>query len=213
MLFLTSPPNPSRDGKEAPRKPASASAVRVLVGIAVAIAVPLACSSSDERAAEDARHAQGPLPEGTPSAPPDDSSGATQPGAPVPPPREPIPDAALGCDVDADCVRIDKGCCKIGEYVAVHRDKVAAYQESLGCVEPIMCPMILAIDDHSVAQCDELAHTCRVVKPKDIQCQGFTPNSHACPDGWHCLLPPEVADVPGECLQMCGGFANLQCLN
>lgn len=123
----------------------------------------------------------------------------------------PRPDPTAGCSVDADCVRIDEGCCSLGEYVAVHEDEVDAYRASLTCPNPLYCPLILAIDDHSMAQCNVETHRCEVVKPKDIACNGFSINPHACPEGWQCRLPGFVADVPGKCVQPCGGFAGLQC--
>lgn len=113
----------------------------------------------------------------------------------------PIP--ATRCEIDADCVRIERGCCPLGEYIAVHKDDVDAYQASLSC-EAVACPFIMVADDHSMAQCHWQTHSCAVVKPKDIQCLGFSPNPHACPEGFRCLLPEHIADAPGQCLQQCG---------
>ncbi len=122
------------------------------------------------------------------------------------------PDSTAGCNVDADCARIEKGCCPVGEYIAVPTADVDAYQASLGCAA-VSCARILVLDDQSVAQCNVETHKCEVVKPNDIACNGFTMNSHKCPDGWQCRLPDFVADVPGRCVQHCGGFAGKLCLD
>jgi len=118
---------------------------------------------------------------------------------------------SIGCKVDADCVRIEKGCCDLGEYIAVPSGKADAYRASLACDEPLYCPLIMVVDDHSVAQCNDQTHTCEVVKPKDVACNAFSPNPHACPDGWQCRLPESIADAPGKCVQQCGGYAGLAC--
>ncbi len=120
-------------------------------------------------------------------------------------------DPSVGCNVDADCVRIEKGCCDLGEYIAVLKGRADAYRAGLACAEPLNCPLIMVLDDHSVAQCNELTHKCEVVKPKDIGCNAFSTNPHACPDGWQCRLPEYIADAPGRCVQSCGGFAGLAC--
>ncbi len=118
---------------------------------------------------------------------------------------------SAGCDVDSDCERIEKGCCDLGEYIAVRVGEVDAYRAGLACAEPLFCPLIMVLDDQSVAQCNEQTHECEVVKPKDIECNAFSPNPHACPDGWQCRVPDFVADAPGKCVQPCGGFAGLAC--
>lgn len=120
-------------------------------------------------------------------------------------------DPAVGCNVDADCVRVDKTCCALGQYTAVLASKKDAFHASLDCVEPQMCPMIMPVDDHSVAECNVQAHRCELVKPKDIACGGFMLNSHSCPDGYRCQLPVGIADVPGKCVQSCGGIAAIPC--
>ncbi|MBX3224373.1 MAG: hypothetical protein KF795_27910, partial [Labilithrix sp.] len=129
-------------------------------------------------------------------------------------PWEPRPAPAIPsipCDVDADCVRLERGCCELGQYVAIHEHGVAGYRAALGCEEPHACPFILVLDDHSVAQCNVDKHACEVVKVEDIGCNAFSTNPHACPSGFHCVLPELVADAPGKCIQQCGGFANLPC--
>ncbi len=125
-------------------------------------------------------------------------------------PEQTPPISTPSCEVDADCVRIEKGCCPLGRYIAVHKDEAAAHrQANLLCNEA--CPSVEPVDDHSMAQCNWETRACELVKPQDIACNGFTRNPHACPDGFRCLLPGHVADVPGKCVQQCGGFAGIAC--
>lgn len=122
------------------------------------------------------------------------------PWEPGPPPAIP----SIGCEVDADCARIEKGCCPLGAYVAIHADGVAAYNAALGCERPHACPLILALDDHSVAQCNVDTRACELVKVEDIRCDGFSINPHSCPSGFRCQLPALIADAPGKCVQQAG---------
>jgi hypothetical protein len=119
-------------------------------------------------------------------------------------------DVSAGCAGDDDCIRIDKGCCRLGQYVAVAKSKAATYQAGLRC-EAVSCPLIVVADDHSVAQCNAQTRACELVLPGDIACNGLTTNPHACPSGWRCKRHGSSADVPGRCLQLCGGIAGLQC--
>ncbi|MBN9162390.1 MAG: hypothetical protein BGO98_12390 [Myxococcales bacterium 68-20] len=223
MLFRTSlGSRPSGPEKRCPARTAG-SAVRATVfpaalSFAAFAALLIACSTTarDEGAprADGVRTAMNDDPSHASArdeAPPPSSSEGSEPGdvRNVPEQTPPIPTAS--CEVDADCVRIEKGCCPLGHYIAVHKDKAAAYQASLGCDEPHACPLILAVDDHSMAQCNWETRACELVKPQDIACNGFTPNPHACPDGFRCRLPEHVTDLPGKCLQQCGGFAGIVC--
>jgi hypothetical protein len=119
-------------------------------------------------------------------------------------------DPAMGCKVDDDCVRIEKGCCHLGKFIAVTKALSAGYQATLQCVG-VVCPQIMIADDHSVAQCNVETHQCEVVLPKDIACDGFTTNPHTCPSGWRCRRQGHIADLPGSCVQLCGGVAGIQC--
>jgi hypothetical protein len=121
------------------------------------------------------------------------------------------PDIAAGCNVDADCAKIEKGCCPLGNYIAVKSDKVSQYQASLNCSQPMACPAVIPQVNHAMAQCNLGTHKCELVKPKDIQCGGFTLNPHSCPPNYQCKLPAGIADAPGKCVQFCGGFAAFQC--
>jgi hypothetical protein len=120
-------------------------------------------------------------------------------------------DFVSGCNVDADCAKVQKGCCDYQGWTAVRADKAAAYQASLGCAQPTICPKIAVRPDYSVAECNNGTHKCELVQPKDIKCGGFIMNSHSCPDGYRCQLPIGVADVPGKCVQQCGGIAARPC--
>ncbi len=120
-------------------------------------------------------------------------------------------DLVSGCNVDSDCAKIEKGCCAIGAYIPVRADRVADYQAGLECPQPLFCPMMMIRDDHSMAQCNAATKKCELVLPKDIACGGFTLNSHQCPVGYSCQLPIAQPDVPGKCVQRCGGFAGIQC--
>lgn len=124
--------------------------------------------------------------------------------------RSSAEDLATGCKIDDDCVRVEQGCCHLGKFIPVIKAKSAGYQAGLSCVG-VVCPQVVIADDHSVAQCNGGTHKCELVLPKDVACDGFTTNPHACPEGWHCRVPGHIADEPGSCLQICGGFAGIQC--
>ncbi len=121
------------------------------------------------------------------------------------------PDITTGCNVDADCQKIEKGCCPLGNYIAAHKDKVAGYQDSLSCQEPTICPAVMPKIDHSMAQCNPSTHKCELVQPKDIACGGFTLNPHACPPSYQCRGDGLAYDAPGKCVQAGGGIAACQC--
>lgn len=118
---------------------------------------------------------------------------------------------AGSCEVDADCAKIEKGCCALGDFIAVAADEVADYRAGLACPQPVFCPAIAVVDDHSMAQCNFATKKCELVKPKDIACGGFTLNPHACPAGYACRGDAMIADAPGKCVQTCGGIAARPC--
>jgi len=120
-------------------------------------------------------------------------------------------DFVSGCNVDDDCVKVEKSCCPIGKYTGVRSDAVASYQASLGCQANQVCPKIMIRDDHSMAECNKTTHKCEVVLPKDIQCGGFIQGAHECPAGYNCHLTVGRPDMPGKCAQFCGGIAGFQC--
>lgn len=120
-------------------------------------------------------------------------------------------DFVSGCNLDADCVKVAKNCCTNLGNTAVLEGKEAAYRASLGCQEPLICPKIATIDDHSMAECNTATHKCELVKPADIACNGFIMNAHQCPENYRCVLPIGKPDVPGKCRQFCGGIAAFQC--
>jgi len=120
-------------------------------------------------------------------------------------------DLAAGCNVDADCAKVAKTCCELGEYVAVRAGNEDAYRATLACPDPLFCPLVLAKPDFSMPQCNAGTHKCELVKPKDIRCGGETMNSHSCPDNYACVYPEETQDVPGRCFERCGGFTGSAC--
>jgi hypothetical protein len=105
------------------------------------------------------------------------------------------------CDVDADCVAIEKaGCCPNGFQVAVNKNEVKAYETKYACTTPpATCPLFI-VNDKRVAQCDFQAHTCHMIDPTQIHCGGFINPSHACPDGFSCNFGGHVPDVGGSCV-------------
>jgi hypothetical protein len=104
------------------------------------------------------------------------------------------------CNHDSDCVAVDQGgCCEHGIKVAVNTSSTKAYADSVKCKNPPMaCPLFMVLDTR-VAQCDASAHKCKMFKPEEIRCGGFTTNPHACPTGYSCDLSGHVPDVPGVC--------------
>ncbi len=186
----------------------SASVLRTALSVLASLAAIAACSSADSRdGLSDARFSG--LPEGETRArdesqqtPKDDTRKGLETAGEN--------ELAMGCEKDDDCVRMEKGCCPMGNYIAVSKPKAKAYQKSLHC-EVVSCPLVMIADDHSVAHCDAEKKACEIVLPHDIACGGLTTNPHKCPDGWRCRLPKDVADVPGRCVQFCGGFGNLPC--
>lgn len=189
-----------------PRRSASAVRVPLLFAgvIASVVASNAACSSrSDLDRLDGTANAQLPAEERA-AAREGDERGETGE------PENMSIDPSTGCKVDDDCLRVEKGCCRLGKFVAISKAHARTYQEGLHC-ESVSCPLIMVVDDHSVAQCNTEKHICEVVLPRDIACNGFTTNPHTCPDGWHCKLPRGVADVPGVCVTFCGGFGNIQC--
>jgi hypothetical protein len=105
------------------------------------------------------------------------------------------------CDVDADCVAVDKaGCCPNGFLVAVNKGEVKAYDTKYACMTaPAACPLFV-VHDTRVAQCDIPNHQCRMIDPEQIRCGGFIAPAmqHQCPMGYECHYQG-VPDVPGFC--------------
>ena len=123
-----------------------------------------------------------------------------------------VQDYVSGCNVDADCVKVQKQCCvdMNANYTAVLASKKDAFQESLDCAA-VMCPAVMPPADHSMAQCNFDTKKCELVAPKDIVCNAFSMNPHSCPPNFTCLENPMIADAGGKCVQNCGGFAGFQC--
>lgn len=123
----------------------------------------------------------------------------------------------FGCDVDADCVAVNKRmCCPDCSLEAVNKDQVEAYQNQPMICPAVLCPLACRLDQR-VAQCNTGSKTCEMVEIGAILCGGHTTNPHRCPDGYECQGPQLAYDAPGSCVavpppgQTCGGIANLQC--
>lgn len=106
---------------------------------------------------------------------------------------------AGSCNVDADCEKIDRGCCPMGDYIAVREAQAEGYRGTLACAEPVRCPRIGLPPDARVSQCNAANHRCELRAPEAIPCGAFSPNPHACPAGYACKVNPEIADAPGRC--------------
>ncbi len=123
----------------------------------------------------------------------------------------PPADLAAGCNVDADCVKVSKTCCSLGNWDAVKVGNETAYHDNLHCATPQICPKIMIKDDGSQALCNAGTHKCEIVKPKDVACGGFTVNPHQCPARYSCVYSEATHDVPGKCFEFCGGIAGFAC--
>jgi hypothetical protein len=113
------------------------------------------------------------------------------------------------CKVDSDCARVPKNCCTNLGNTAVNVNEKQAYHDSLNCSSSRICPMFMTPPDPSVAECGA-NHQCTLVKPADIACGGFTANAHQCPANYKCVQS-STPDVPGTCVETCGGMAGHQC--
>ena len=124
-------------------------------------------------------------------------------------------DFAAGCTTDSDCVKVDKGCCSNSGQTAVVGSKVAAFTSSLACAAHTICPMFMLKPDYAAPECNQATKKCELVKPADIKCGGFIAPAmqHQCPAGYNCshLAQGINPDVPGACVQFCGGIAAIQC--
>ena len=123
------------------------------------------------------------------------------------------PDFAAGCNVDADCAKVDKACCANYGSTSVLASNAAAYKASLHCQVNQICPLFMTRADYSAAECNGATHKCELVKPADIKCGGFIAPAyqHQCPSGYNCSHIGVNPDVGGKCVQFCGGIAGFQC--
>lgn len=113
------------------------------------------------------------------------------------------------CNKDSDCVKVESGCCPLGNYVAVRSAAEDFFHDSLGCAENPVCPKIMVRPSYDMAECNTNTHKCELVAPKDIACGGRTTNPHACPQGYVCQ--GAANDGTGSCVKRCGGIAGIQC--
>jgi hypothetical protein len=116
-----------------------------------------------------------------------------------------------GCLRDTDCAMVEAGCCDVGDWTAVPVDEVEAFEAAKGCDPEAVCPLIPIVYRGEQAICQGETRTCAIALPADLDCGGFSPNPHACPDGWRCVGPDLATDGTGVCLQTCGGLAARPC--
>jgi hypothetical protein len=121
------------------------------------------------------------------------------------------PAAPIGCQVDADCAMVEAGCCHVGDWTAIPTDEVADFEAAKQCDPNPNCPLSPIEYRGEQAQCNTDTHACEITLPEDVACGGRTLNPHSCPDGWQCMGQNLAVDIPGECVQMCGGFGNRPC--
>jgi hypothetical protein len=64
-----------------------------------------------------------------------------------------------------------------------------------------------------MAECNRSKHACELVAPAAIACGGFIapPMQHECPAGYSCRHDGINPDLPGKCVQFCGGIAGFAC--
>lgn len=122
-------------------------------------------------------------------------------------------DLAAGCNTDNDCTKVLKTCCGNLGWTAVKTGNETAYHDGLHCDEHPICPMIMTRPDYSAAECNQGTHKCELVQPKDIHCGGFINPAmqHQCPAGYNCNHAGINPDLPGKCVQFCGGIAGIAC--
>src|SRR5690606_19690100 len=120
------------------------SAVRTALLVAATMSAGGACSSSAERdGVREARHSELPAGEAR-----QEGDGSPAPGeARALEPAQGSTELSIGCAVDDDCLRVEKGCCPLGNYVAISKRNADAYQASLHC-EAVSCPLVMVADDH-----------------------------------------------------------------
>jgi hypothetical protein len=119
------------------------------------------------------------------------------------------------CQTDADCTVVYAGtnCCNNGKKTAVNASEVDAWEAASSCgAKPKICPLFMVYDPN-VPQCDYPTHTCKMVDPSSIRCDGFIANAHHCSDGYTCDHAGINPDVPGRCYETCGGFIGKSCTN
>jgi hypothetical protein len=124
---------------------------------------------------------------------------------------------AAGCAVDADCAMVEAGCCSVGNWTAVPKDEVAAFEASKNCGPNPICPLVPIVDRGEQAICDVDVRQCEVALPEEIACGGRSLNPHRCPDGWRCVGEQLAWDAPGSCARTCSATrpcqGGLSCLD
>ncbi len=141
-----------------------------------------------------------PADAGSPDATTGPVASADASTPPAAPPDAGAPDKFRACQVDTDCVAVDRvGCCRNGWKEAVAASQASAYGQSFKCPEANPICAMYQVHDTRVAECDGKTHQCTMVKPEEIACGGFIRNRHKCPAGFHCNMAGRNPDVGGTC--------------
>jgi hypothetical protein len=109
------------------------------------------------------------------------------------------------CDSDADCVKIQAGCCPHQGQTAVNVERRWEYQEQLDATCPGYCIAIAPPADFRSPSCNQTTKSCELIEPKF--CGGIA--AFPCPDGFQCQDDPRDdcsvetggADCGGICQQ------------
>ena len=119
----------------------------------------------------------------------------------------------FGCNVDADCVAVPRGCCRTGWKEAVASGREGDYETALGCDPQQICPLYV-INDTRIPLCNSAVGQCEMTQPFGMHCGGFIRNAHQCPGEYNCRLN-RIPDVGGICVpatfQTCGGLGARPC--
>jgi hypothetical protein len=69
------------------------------------------------------------------------------------------------CERNSDCRRIERGCCDVGDWIAVRADRIDDYEDSLDCPAHPICPLGPVWDDGSYAACNGVTDSCEIRTP------------------------------------------------
>jgi hypothetical protein len=114
----------------------------------------------------------------------------------------------FACTANTDCVaEPEGGCCPHGYKVAVNKNQVASWQDSVVCttVPRPICALYL-VNDPRVAQCNATTLKCEMVEPHPTTttCGGIA--GIQCPAGQKCVDNPNDSCDPAHGGADCGGI-------
>ena len=112
----------------------------------------------------------------------------------------------LSCDTDADCVKIQAGCCPTSGQIAVNGERQWEYRDQVIGVCNVFCIQIVPPPDYRVPACNAAKKSCELVEPKF--CGGIA--AFQCPDGLTCVDDPRDSCDPTAGGADCGGICQ-QC--